>query len=605
MLEVKSLFNLNDKIYRVLANEDGIILAQLCSPTPPTPEIFNVDDLKDAFAVSEEKMWEQTGLAPRGQLTVKEAAVAQERFTEISPILPYVFNAMQRKSAITSAANISGKCKRTIRRLLYLYLAYNDKNILAPREAKVKELTEDEKNFRWALNKFYYIRNGKSLKETYLMMIREKYCDVNGNVLEHPSEHQFRYFHGNHKRLQTEYISRGGIKDYQMNHRPLLGENVQQFAPCVGTGMLDATVCDIYLCDIQGNVVGRPVLTLCVDAYSCLCCGYSLTWEGGMYSLRNLFLNLISDKVELCHQHGISIEPKDWPCMQVPAVLVTDRGSEYASSNFEQLAELGCKIINLPAFRPELKAPVEKMFDLLQNSFKPYLKGRGVIDVDFKKRGAHDYRMDACLTLKDFEKIVLHTIIFHNTQRIQKSFPYTRDMLDEKVPPHAAEIWNYDVQKGFANLITVSKELLMAVLLPRTKGKFTRRGLIVNRLRYHAEGYTEKYLAGGDVVVAYNPEDVSIVYMVEDNYKEFGLIESRYLDMTLEEVSAFNEDHRQLLNSYKEENLQGRVNLISHIITIASEKQPKVVANLKDIRTTREAETLAIHKDFIKEAKHG
>lgn len=486
-----------------------------------------------------------------------------------------------------------------------MYLAYNDKNILAPKEAKVKELTEDEKNFRWALNKFYYIRNGKSLKETYLMMIREKYCDVEGNVLEHPSEHQFRYFHDNHKRLQTEYISRGGIKDYQMNHRPLLGENVQQFAPCVGTGMLDATVCDIYLCDIQGNVVGRPVLTLCVDAYSCLCCGYSLSWEGGMYSLRNLFLNLISDKVELCHQHGISIEPKDWPCMQVPAVLVTDRGSEYASSNFEQLAELGCKIINLPAFRPELKAPVEKMFDLLQNSFKPYLKGRGVIDVDFKKRGAHDYRLDACLTLKDFEKIVLHTIIFHNTQRIQKSFPYTRDMLDEKVPPHAAEIWNYDVQKGFANLITVSKELLMAVLLPRTKGKFTRRGLIVNRLRYHAEGYTEKYLAGGDVVVAYNPEDVSIVYMVEDNYKEFGLIESRYLDMTLEEVSAFNENHRQLLNSYKEENLQGRVNLISHIITIASEKQPKVVANLKDIRTTREAETLAIHKDFIKEAKHG
>ena len=207
--------------------------------------------------------------------------------------------------------------------------------------------------------------------------------------------------------------------------------------------------------------------------------------------------------------------------------------------------------------------------------------------------------------MKDFEKIVLHTIIFHNTQRIQKSFPYTRDMLDEKVPPHAAEIWNYEVQKGFANLITVSKELLMAVLLPRTKGKFTRRGLIVNRLRYHAEGYTEKYLAGGDVVVAYNPEDVSIVYVVEDNYKEFGLIESRYLDMTLEEVSAFNEDHRQLLNSYKEENLQGRVNLISHIITIASEKQPKVVANLKDIRTTREAETLAIHKDFIKEAKHG
>ena len=605
MLEIKSLFNLNDKIYRVLANEDAVVLVQLCSTTPPTPAFFNVDDLKDAFAVSEEQMWAQTGLAPRAQLTVKEAAIAQERFTEISPILPFVSDENLRKSAVTSAAKAAGKCKRTIRKNLYLYLAYNNKNILAPREAKVKELTEHEKNFRWALNKFYYTRNGKSLKESYLMMIKEKYCDVDGNVQEHPSEHQFRYFYKCHKRLQTEFISRGGIKDYQMNHRPLLGENVQQFAPCVGTGMLDATTCDIYLCDTQGNVVGRPVLTLCVDAYSGLCCGYSLTWEGGMYSLRNLFLNLISDKVEICRQHGITIEQKDWPCMQVPAVLVTDRGSEYASSNFEQLAELGCKIINLPAFRPELKAPVEKMFDLLQNSFKPYLKGRGVIDVDFKKRGAHDYRLDACLTLKEFEKIVLHTIIYHNIQRIQKSFPYTRKMLAEKVPPHAVEIWNYDVQKGFANLITVSKELLMTVLLPRTKGKFTRRGLIVNRLRYHADGYTEKYLAGGNAVVAYNPEDVSFVYLVEDNYKEFGLIESRFLDMTLEEVTAFNDDHRQLINSYKEDNLQGKVNLISHIITIASEKQPKVVANLKDIRTAREAESLAIHKDFIKEAKNG
>ena len=155
MLEVKSLFNQNGKIYRVLANEDAVVLVQLCSTTPPTPAFFNVDDLKDAFAVSEEQMWAQTGLAPRAQLTVKEAAIAQERFTEISPILPFVSDENLRKSAVTSAAKAAGKCKRTIRRNLYLYLAYNNKNILAPREAKVKELTEHEKNFRWALNKFY------------------------------------------------------------------------------------------------------------------------------------------------------------------------------------------------------------------------------------------------------------------------------------------------------------------------------------------------------------------------------------------------------------------------------------------------------------------
>ena len=63
--------------------------------------------------------------------------------------------------------------------------------------------------------------------------------------------------------------------------------------------MLDATVCDIYLCDESGLVVGRPILTAAVDAYSSLCVGYSLTWEGGVYSLRNLLLNIMTDKQDL------------------------------------------------------------------------------------------------------------------------------------------------------------------------------------------------------------------------------------------------------------------------------------------------------------------
>ena len=52
--------------------------------------------------------------------------------------------------------------------------------------------------------------------------------------------------------------------------------------------MLDATICDIYLVNDEGNIIGRPILTACIDAYSSLCMGYSLTWEGGIYSLKNL-----------------------------------------------------------------------------------------------------------------------------------------------------------------------------------------------------------------------------------------------------------------------------------------------------------------------------
>ena len=68
-------------------------------------------------------------------------------------------------------------------------------------------------------------------------------------------------------------------------------------------------------------------------------------------------------------------------------------------------------MVNLPAYRPELKGAVEKFFDLIQSAFKPHLKGKGVIEPDYQERGAHDYRKDACLTMEQFEKVVLNCIL--------------------------------------------------------------------------------------------------------------------------------------------------------------------------------------------------
>ena len=124
-------------------------------------------------------------------------------------------------------------------------------------------------------------------------MLKNKYCDENGELAEdYPTFYQFRYFYRKTKNMQNYYISRNGLKNYQRNNRPLLGDGVHAFAQSVGKGMIDSTICDIYLVNNTGDVIGRPVLTACVDAYSGLCCGYSLSWEGGIYSLKKLMLML-------------------------------------------------------------------------------------------------------------------------------------------------------------------------------------------------------------------------------------------------------------------------------------------------------------------------
>lgn len=535
----------------------------------------------------------------------KSRKFIHEHFSMIASILPFISNSEKRSRIIAETAKRMNISKQTIRHYLCLYLIYQDISILAPKQKKEKELSKDEKNIRWALNKFYYTRNKNSLKTAYTFMLKQKYCSGSGELLpEYPTFNQFRYFYRKTKSMQTYYISRDGLKSYQRNNRPLTGDGVQQFAPNVGVGMLDATICDIYLVDDAGNLVGRPVLTACIDAYSSLCCGYSLTWEGGMYSLRNLMINVVSDKVEWCRKHGIIIDSSEWGSSQLPGILVTDMGTEYKSENFEQLAELGVTIINLPPYRPELKGSVEKFFDLVQGYYKKHLKGKGVINPDFRERGSHDYRKDACLTLQDFEHVILRCILFYNSKRVIETFPYTDEMLAENVLPYANRIFEWGKNQIGANMISVKKNEIIYSLLPRTLGRFTRYGLKVNKMRYHCEGYTEEYLSGGEIKVAYNPDDVTKVWaLIDGQYTAFELVERRYNGKNIEDVQILMEGQKMLISSENRRSTQAEIDLARYIETIANNVCNKTDVNVKEIRQTRKREKLKTHIDFIKDGE--
>lgn len=601
MPSINELIILENDIHRILEIREEWILVINCQKNISIPYWISYNDIKGSTTVTEAELLNKTGVTIIETPTLAEEKISIQRYGIIAPLLSSLGEPAIRNNTIREIAATHKISTKTVKRFLSKYLIYGRKEALIPQPSSRKE-TDNAKHFRWALNKFYYTRNGKTLKESYTAMIAERFCDAEGKILpEHPSYKQFLYYNSTHRSLQTYFISRNGLKDYQMNHRPLVGENVQQFASSIGIGMLDATICDIYLVDNQGKVVGRPQLTVCVDAYSSLCCGYSLSWEGGMYSLRDMLLNCITDKVEWCKKFGIEIDPLQWNCSHLMNEFITDKGTEYASYNFEQITELGCKVTNLPAFRPELKGPVEKFFNLLQESYKSVLKGHGIIDTDYQQRGAHDYRLDATLTLLDFEKVIIHSIIYYNTQRIIKNFPYTNDMLAAKVPPHANDIWNYGVSRRGTNLIEVSKEKLVATLLPRTIGKFTRQGLVVNKLRYYADGFTESFLKGGSITVAYNPDDVSYVYLISDEYIKFNLIEKRFGSMALEDVIQRQTAQKELTKAYEDANLQARVDLANHIKTIAEQSKKGSNANIKDIRETRQRERIETHKNFIQE----
>lgn len=508
------------------------------------------------------------------ELTAKQFAVMNMRFTMISGLLPLLDNKPALRQAIKETAKQYGCSVQTVKNYLTAYQASGCKEALAPLNRKGKEeLTAFEKDIRWALNKYYYTTAKRSLIDAYTLMIKERYYR-NGTLLDnYPSFWQFRYYYRNHNKLQNEIISRQGLSAYQRDYRPLLGEGVKDYCPAVGSFMLDSTICDIYLADDVGRLLGRPVLTAAVDGYSGLLCGYSIGWEGGCYSLRNLMQNIITDKVKYCHSFGIEIDESQWPCNKLGGKMITDRGKEYASENFAQLTELGITIENLPPFRPDLKGVVEKFFDLVQEQYKPYLKGKGIIEPDFMQRGGTDYRKLACLTLRQFETILIRCIIYYNDNRVIENFPYTKEMIKAEVKPTAASIWNWSVNHDTAeNLISSDANTVKLTLLPRTTARFNRRGLVMKGLRYKAKGFQNEYLEGRTVTIAYDPDEVNTIYLLEDGaYTPFDLIDSRYAGASFEAVEEIREQQKMIIASEKEDALLAKVQLAEHIETIVGD----------------------------------
>lgn len=603
-MQKNELYRNNNSIIRVLEIKNNAVLVIDCI-SKTMPQWIGVSFFEDWTKCSDETLHEITGIELQDIKTVspEDFKIAHQRYTMIAPIIMVLTEQNKKNEMIELISTNEKISKQTLRKYLCLYLIYQDISVLIPKTKNIdKQLSQDEKNIRWALNKFYFSFYKHSLKTAYTMMLKAKYCDINGELIStYPTFHQFRYFYRKYKTKQTCYISRNGLTNYQRNNRPLLGDGVQEFAKAPGVGMLDSTICDIYLINDAKEIIGRPILTVCIDAYSSLCYGYTLTLEGGIYSIRQLMSNVVSDKQEWCKEHNISIKKEEWNSSKCPGILVTDQGTEYTSLTFEQLAELGIKIVNLPVYRPELKGSVEKFFSIIQDLFRPYLKGKGVINPDFQERGAHDYRKDACLTLEQFEKILIRCILFYNTQRVLNNFPYTDDMLENRIQPYANNIFQYGLSLDGVNLIDINKEQIELTLMPRTTGKFTRTGLIVNNVRYKNKKFSEQYLSNKEVSVAYNPDDSGYVWLIDNGeYIKFELIESRFQNKNFKEIEEMKSIKKDIIRSVASEDLQARIGLGAYIETIANNSN-RSNSNLQDIGNNKIKEKQKIHKNYTEE----
>ncbi len=202
------LIRSDDKIIRVLDIQDDRIFIIDCI-NRKMPVWVEIESLESYSECTDEELFEATEFISVAidSLDAEQKKVMYERYTMIASILPFIVDDKMRSKRICSIAEDYKISKQTVRNYLCLYLTYMDVTVLAPKKRKIdRELTQDEKNIRWALNKFFYTTAKQSLMTAYTMMLKEKYCDATGALdEEYPSFYQFRYFYRKTRKMQNFY----------------------------------------------------------------------------------------------------------------------------------------------------------------------------------------------------------------------------------------------------------------------------------------------------------------------------------------------------------------------------------------------------------------
>ena len=275
---------------------------------------------------------------------------------------------------------------------------------------------------------------------------------------------------------------------------------------------MDATQADIYLVSRldRSMVIGRPYIYMAVDTATQLITGIYVGLEAGEGAVMQCLENAALDKVKFCRGCGIDITPEQWPSKGLPHEIITDKGREFLGGRMEELCRrYGVEVQSLPPFRPDRKGLVEKAFDLLQQRYKPLLRGKGVIEPDAQERWSTDYRAQAVLDLQEFTQVLLHCIVYLNSGWL---------LSDGETP---AQKW----LAAEPQLLDAPTEDLHSLALPRVKVKYTRSGFKLNGLYYIPEKGCP--CIGDTYTLAYDPTNVSYVRLiVENNYYNCSLAAS-------------------------------------------------------------------------------
>ncbi len=300
---------------------------------------------------------------------------------------------------------------------------------------------------------------------------------------ELPTFNQYRYWYTKERDPARSIAVGDGLHACEIPGGASL-EHLRQMIP--GPGYLfeiHVVVGDIFLVSMldRRRIIGRPVIYIIVDVFSDLIVGMSVSlegpsWQGAMLALENAAL----DKVTFCQEYGVDITEDDWPSQHLPKAILVGDGliPKFANSLVDTL---DIEISNTQPCRLDWKESFECCFPLLNDTTIYWVPG-SENNPSGHERKVH--RLDGCLTLHEFRRLVIECIIEHNLAHRLSNDNLDGDMITEGVEPYPRDVWTWSLQNRSGAFRTLPIDDVRRHFLLEAEASVTPEGICFHTMYY-------------------------------------------------------------------------------------------------------------------------
>lgn len=463
-----------------------------------------------------------------------------------------------------------------------------------------------------------------ALTDAYTVLLNDHYSVKVENKLvklplgHRPTRRQFENILYRDYGYKARNKGRIGETDWEKDHRGMVSTLL---ADCLGVGHqyeIDATIGDIFLVSVEDVrvIIGKPTIYFITDRQSRLIVGFyvgleNANWECAMQAI----LSVSEDKKELCARYDVEYDPAHWPAHRVhPSIYFGDRGEMITEASGNIATGLNLTVSNTPGRRPDWKALAECGFQLMNCSIRTAPAYDPPSNV--KRRRGKNFAKDACLTVRQFGKLILEHIINHNNRPILKYDLSLKERLDGVVPTPIA-LWNHGVATRSGLLTRYEASKVRTALLRRGVAKRTTRGIEFEGCLYECETGLQqdwKERAREEVSyvhISYDKRLVDHIYIHISGKSAperawLSDISDKFRGLCFEEVAFFEDKIRDVRLASKEQGHQSRLDYYSATQpTIDAAKASLKNAGPLPSRNGRKAQALPHRQAAKKQERQG